>query len=397
MTATDDLGPASSLLRRSGARLAERAVLAGAPPAAFGWRWARETSLSESARRDPEGRAEEIHAPAIAENPLPLGESWLRALPDGMGDFFGFTLRDVPRRPGGATWRATLSDATLAAHRDARGQYWPAVVDRAGRALRMREVRFRPDHGAALRDTPPERRPGHTAWIAERVYENHAHWVTAHLPKLCLLERDGGLDDLALPTRRTPAIAASLRMFGRAPESVPAVDALAAPVRFERLTLFDTDRLRPALLRLARDRLARPAERRDRRLFVTRAGARGRRLVNEPEVSALLAAFGFETVAFEAMTFEEQVAAMGAAQTVVAPHGAGLANILFCQPETHVVEIADWSYPNPNFYAMAAALGLPYQHVPARFDGGDPAAPLLRDMTVDLSALRRALARIADG
>ncbi|MDZ7757189.1 glycosyltransferase 61 family protein [Rhodohalobacter sp.] len=49
---------------------------------------------------------------------------------------------------------------------------------------------------------------------------------------------------------------------------------------------------------------------------------------------------------------------MQQAEIVVAPHGAAITNVIFLSPGTHVVEIADLSFPNPNFYALASAMGI---------------------------------------
>ena len=105
----------------------------------------------------------------------------------------------------------------------------------------------------------------------------------------------------------------------------------------------------------------------------------------------MLAERGIAPVRMEALDFAGQVEVMARARAVVAPHGAGLTNMLFCRAGTPVVEIADPDYPNPNFYAMAAALGLPYALVPARGVGGGH--PLHRDLSVDPAAVERALDR----
>lgn len=48
---------------------------------------------------------------------------------------------------------------------------------------------------------------------------------------------------------------------------------------------------------------------------------------------------GFETVIFEHLTPLEQIAAMQAADIVIAPHGAGLVNMIYARPDALVIEI----------------------------------------------------------
>ena len=43
-------------------------------------------------------------------------------------------------------------------------------------------------------------------WITERVYDNHSHWLTAHLPKLLMLRARGELGDVVLATAGFQAI-----------------------------------------------------------------------------------------------------------------------------------------------------------------------------------------------
>jgi capsular polysaccharide biosynthesis protein len=62
----------------------------------------------------------------------------------------------------------------------------------------------------------------------------------------------------------------------------------------------------------------------------------------------------------EEYTFEEQIAIMHNCEIVVAPHGAGLTNILFCQPGVTVIELLADKYPASCFYRMAVLCGHKY-------------------------------------
>ena len=94
----------------------------------------------------------------------------------------------------------------------------------------------------------PTSRSPRAVWIAERVYHNHAHWLTAHLPKLALLREMGELGDLVLPAERGAAIDASLHRLGIEPADHPQLPA-GAVLAAEELTVLETDRFRPELLR----------------------------------------------------------------------------------------------------------------------------------------------------
>ncbi len=364
--------------------LGQALASAGLPARALGGRWRRHVSAVEHARAH--GACEEIHAPATETAPLPRGVSSRDDLPDEAG-WFGFSFRDVPSRRAGATRLLRIPDARVLAARREDGDYAPAVLDARGTSLDAREVRFRPFHAPLARRAPDLALP-RAVWIAERVYHNHAHWLTAHLPKLALLRDRGELGALVLPAERGAAIDASLRRLGIEPADHPQLPTGAVLAAGE-LTLLDTDRFRPELLRLARDAMAGPEAEGPRRVFVTRRSARGRRLADEAGIAETLAGHGFEAVEMERLDLDAQVALMAGAEAVVAPHGAGLANILFCRPGARVLEIADPAYPNPNFYAMAAGLGLDYGLLAAR--GVGHGHPLDRDLAVEEGALRAAV------
>lgn len=67
--------------------------------------------------------------------------------------------------------------------------------------------------------------------------------------------------------------------------------------------------------------------------------ARARGIGGHEALLEELTARGFETVIFEHLAPLEQIAAMQAADIVIAPHGAGLVNMAYARPETLVIEI----------------------------------------------------------
>ncbi len=280
---------------------------------------------------------------------------------------------------------ARLSPATLLgvapevraiAYRDKRGQFWPCLLTRDERALTLREIAFRPGHGARLRKCGgPDRRLGRAVWILERVYENHAHWLTAHLPKLCLLKALGETAPIVLPSRRNATIDASLAMLGIDPQAHPHFDADGPPLAAEEMLVFSLDRLRPELLRLVRDTFAPPLQVAPwRRIYVSRARARGRRYLEEEALWPMLRDAGFERVFLEDFSFADEIALMRETKILMGPHGAGLSNMIFCAPGAHVIEIGDCGFPCPDFCAMAGALGLRHWLLRARSVGRPAAA-----------------------
>jgi len=76
-----------------------------------------------------------------------------------------------------------------------------------------------------------------------------------------------------------------------------------------------------------------------RKIFVSRDDARSRRLINSEKL--LMALQGWETIVLDKMPIKEQVKCFAEASHVISTHGAGLVNLLWCEPGTKVVEIQD--------------------------------------------------------
>lgn len=383
-----------NIARGSVRGLRRQCVKRGVSPEWFGWRHVEAAPLAGSA-----ASYRTVQAPARAENALPVNFAAREALPDDPY-WWGYSMRDVPDRMSDETFTATFQDAMVVAYRDGKGQFYPGILSKDSRALNLREIRFRPPHAEVLRAAKAEGRTpvrlDRAVWVLERVYENHSHWLTAHLPKLLLAKRLGLLDQVLLPLRLKPVQEVSLRMAGIAPEELPRYDE-SRPLVVSELTLIGSDRFRPDLLRPVRDAMAPslPKAERSRRIYISRARARFRSLLNEDEIWPMLEARGFERTFMEDLSFEEQVELMRRTECLVAPHGAGLTNMMFCAEGTKVVEIASLAFPNPNFYAVAAAMGHSYYLVPAE-EHGD-VAPLEKNMSVPPMRLQEVIEMIDSG
>ncbi|MCT7964993.1 tetratricopeptide repeat protein [Laspinema sp. D1] len=94
------------------------------------------------------------------------------------------------------------------------------------------------------------------------------------------------------------------------------------------------------------------------RIYIRRHNARNRRLINEEEVIEFLAQFGFEPIETESLSFAEQIAVFSQAKIIVAPHGSGLTNLVFCRPGTQAIELVSPHYVRPYYAVICQLLGL---------------------------------------
>lgn len=86
-------------------------------------------------------------------------------------------------------------------------------------------------------------------------------------------------------------------------------------------------------------------------IYISRENATYRKVINEEEIIKQLDVFGFKKVTLESMKVAEQVKLFSNAKVIIAPHGAGLANLVFCKPGTKVIELFSPKYM-PSYYWM---------------------------------------------
>lgn len=129
-------------------------------------------------------------------------------------------------------------------------------------------------------------------------------------------------------------------------------------------------------------------------IFISRRKAFMRRVINEHDVMESLSEFGFVDYVLEEMSFLDQVRLFSRAKIIVAPHGAGLTNIIFAQNLT-IVELFGSSLP-PCFANLSRGLGFQYgclkcqaPHTGMRLQDSD--------MIVNIAELRNLIVKILGG
>ncbi len=86
----------------------------------------------------------------------------------------------------------------------------------------------------------------------------------------------------------------------------------------------------------------------------------------------------FEIICPDELTFPQQIDLFAAADFIVAPHGAPLAGLLFCQPRTRVLELSPDAAFNPMFWRLSEKLGLYHAVLPCGVTDGALAVDLTR-------------------
>jgi hypothetical protein len=136
-----------------------------------------------------------------------------------------------------------------------------------------------------------------------------------------------------------------------------------------------------------------------RNIYITRGpSANNRSIVNEPELLDVLAPYDFVPVDPGQLSVVEQIRAFATAELIVAPHGAGLANIIFASPGSTLVELFPAGCLLPDYWRLASSVpGMGYRYVSAF---GGPRRPtragtIVRDIDVDVAAVAATLAELS--
>jgi hypothetical protein len=98
----------------------------------------------------------------------------------------------------------------------------------------------------------------------------------------------------------------------------------------------------------------------EERLYISRIDSHNRKMMNEEEVIALMQRMGFYVVSLSNEPIDRQIRLFSNAKIIVAPHGAGMTNILFCRPDCKIYELTPEHYVNPCFINLAHTKRLGY-------------------------------------
>jgi capsular polysaccharide biosynthesis protein len=98
---------------------------------------------------------------------------------------------------------------------------------------------------------------------------------------------------------------------------------------------------------------------RNKRLLVARKGP-ARKFHDLEQLEASLSSYGFETIYLEGMSCVDQILLFQSAEFIIAAHGAGLSNLLFCEPGTKVIELMPSVEFRSYFWFISQKLDLVY-------------------------------------
>lgn len=100
-----------------------------------------------------------------------------------------------------------------------------------------------------------------------------------------------------------------------------------------------------------------------KRIYISRALASRRRLVNEAQCRPLFERYGIEVVRLEELTLADQITTCAHAEWLLGPHGAGLVYLILTAPTTCFLEIRPIPTSGDFCFSHLAACGWPHAEV----------------------------------
>ncbi|MBM18062.1 MAG: hypothetical protein CL947_03285 [Epsilonproteobacteria bacterium] len=206
--------------------------------------------------------------------------------------------------------------------------------------------------------------PGTVALITDIGNEMYAHWMMKTLAKIALLEQANITYDLLYILHNKPYMKETLQILGIDASKiiepyngyeciqaetliVPSIPAKVIPMQNEHhyanahiMTLYAPpwhltwlrNKILPLIDRLHNNSKFYP------KVFLSRKDA-VRKIINEDEVFAYFEQKGFKKYTLTDLSFLEQIQLFHQATHIVGTHGSNMTNIIFCKPETCVVEL----------------------------------------------------------
>jgi|ERR1035437_1131570 capsular polysaccharide biosynthesis protein len=245
--------------------------------------------------------------------------------------------------------------------------------------------------GIVLRDVSREFGNRHLHSVLNRIYLNkplnvckniavlstagsktYYHWMFDILPRIHLIEKSGLIDNIdyyILPKLELQFQKETIKYWGIPENKIITLDNVNNNISAESLIipslpsyLGTVNKWSILYLREKINSIPAPSEGKYKKIYISRSNSETRRLLNEPEIIDDLKQKGFQVINAENYSFEEQVAIFRNAEVVIAPHGSGLTNIIWCKPGTKILELFSNKFIVPCFWIISNSLKLDYYY-----------------------------------
>lgn len=214
---------------------------------------------------------------------------------------------------------------------------------------------------------PGEKKSERVALLSILAGEAFYHWLFELLPKIGLIYLAGidlnTIDKFVVNACQSAFQKETLQLLGIPLEKVITssqpiclqAETIIVPQFKQRSSSWSCEFLRQAFLPNKNAAVSHPEK-----IYISRKDARYRHLINEQDCINFLSQFGFSVVTLESYSFLEQVSLVANAKVVISVHGAGLSHLVFCQPQTKVIEIFPPHYVTRYYWILSNLVNLEY-------------------------------------
>lgn len=200
------------------------------------------------------------------------------------------------------------------------------------------------------------------------LWSNYYHWTVECLPRLAGVKRytkeTGKTPTIIVPENPSSWMIESLELLGIDKDRIQPLDT---HYKIERLVVPTHPGPTPAECEWLRNQMTTAVEEstatsslEKNRIYITRQNATRRRVKNEEELMERLRSYGFKRYELEDISVKDQVSLFTNADLIVAPHGAGLTNIIYSESPA-IIELFGNS-KKTTFYRLAKLLDQEYHY-----------------------------------
>ena len=212
---------------------------------------------------------------------------------------------------------------------------------------------------------PPKFKSDEFNHMAVPLSKNYFHWVIDYLPYIAAAKKAGKEIKFLCSENLTQYQVQALNWLKIQPELVLHSDWIMA----QNVIVPKTRHLSGSptiqtldFLRRSFESLAPDSENTNPRLYISRKYS-SRALQNEAEIERILEEKGFEILYLERLSFQDQIQKFANSDVIIASHGAGLTNILWCKADTKVIEVTSPNVFNPCFRNLSEQIGLSHEFI----------------------------------
>tara|TARA_B100001027_G_scaffold119395_1_gene82423 strand:+ start:82 stop:1161 length:1080 start_codon:yes stop_codon:yes gene_type:complete len=212
-------------------------------------------------------------------------------------------------------------------------------------------------------------------------HHNYAHWMLDIIPKIKLISNLYALNkiDYFYFTRLNSFQKQTLKLLGV--ESRKFIDsnnkrylmvdkliAVSHPYYFKKSFFNSQSKIPTWIIRYLRKEFLKKVnnpKKKIKKIFIDRSDSKNKhcKLINNEEIKKFLIKKSYKCIKLSKLTFSEQVSVFKNCNKVIAPHGAGLTNIVFCRKDTKIVEIIPKDNSNKLFKRISRINNLNYKSI----------------------------------